>query len=125
MRTYSRTLYIYFVSPRHFDSGKKFLSVWKYSADVNNAHRALSRIDWKNFPFSYLDLKSTSWDRERGDGRKYPARLLIFENTESVLEEHNASMMEKLKKRIRRLIPPGREGKRINSKFWRIKIGNE
>lgn len=36
-----------------------------------------------------LDLKSTSW--ERGDGRKYPARLLIFENTESVLEEHNAS----------------------------------
>lgn len=38
-----------------------------------------------------LDLKSTSWDRERGDGRKYPARLLIFENTESVLEEHNAS----------------------------------
>lgn len=33
--------------------------------------------------------------------------------------------MEKLKKRIRRLIPPGREGKRINSKFWRIKIGNE
>lgn len=33
--------------------------------------------------------------------------------------------MEKLKKRIRRLIPAGREGKRINSKFWRIKIGNE
>lgn len=77
----TRERYIYFVSPRHFDSGKKFLSVWKYSADVNNARRALSRIDWKNFPFSYLDLKSTSWDRERGDGRKYPARLLIFENT--------------------------------------------
>lgn len=67
---------------------KKFRSIWKNSADDNNARQHYpGSIGKILFFFSlFLDLKSTSWDRnskERtGANILYPARLPIFENIE-------------------------------------------